>query len=501
MEADCPTQVGRFFRYFLREVSPAARPGGPHKAAGSAQVIPTINRLFGLAGSWGLVIFIMLGATASVRGQTEPQPRVLSLQDAIAIAEGANPQSTIVNSREREAEANLRTARSAMLPKLGASETFTDSTDPVFAFGARLRQGRFTANDFSPANLNYPPATSDFTSALGATWMMFDSGKALNQTRGARSTVTAAKKQIEATKQELAYQVIRAYYRALLADQEKATTATAVARARSFSKEAHDRVETGLALASEGLQADVDLSQREQDAAEAESNVSLAYADLGGVLGQLSMSFALVEPAGTPQAIPSTLQELQERALEARPDVAAARSRTIAAAQAVRASHDAYGPSFSSFANVEADNPHLTGGGNTNWTVGAKAEIQLFDGGARKAEVSKATAEREIAEASLTQAETQVSLQVSQAFFAVQTAQRQYTISNQLLAKANETLRTALDRYGAGLATITEVLGQQDQLRSMELNRIESLYRWWTAEAQLRLASGADIVTYTGTHP
>jgi outer membrane protein TolC len=213
------------------------------------------------------------------------------------------------------------------------------------------------------------------------------------------------------------------------------------------------------------------------------------------------LNFTLIEPTGVPQIITSTLQELQDRAVKTRPDIAEARSRTIAAAQMVRASHEAYGPSLSSFANVEADNPHFTGGGNTNLIVGAKAEIQLFDGGARRAEVSKSIADREIAEATPTQAETQASLQVRQAFFAVQPAHRQYTISNQLLTKANETLRTALDRYGAGLATITEVLGQQDQLRSMELNRVESLYRWWTAEAQLRLASGADIVTYTGTHP
>jgi hypothetical protein len=113
MEADYPTQVGRFFRYFLREISPAARYGGLHKTAGSARGIASLNGSFGLAGSWGLVMLIMLGATASVHGQTAPQPRSLSLQDAIAIAEGANPESAIATGRDREAEADLRTAPSA----------------------------------------------------------------------------------------------------------------------------------------------------------------------------------------------------------------------------------------------------------------------------------------------------------------------------------------------------------------------------------------------------
>ncbi len=501
MKTHCGRHIERVLRCSPREGSLPAGHGDVRSPADSAQVSSALNRSLRHAGCWLLATSMVLVATPSLRAQSTSQPETISLQDAIALAESANPESDIAKSQERESRAGLKTARSVLLPKLRASETFTDSTDPVFAFSARLRQGRFTANDFSPANLNYPSATTDFTSTVGATWMMFDSGKTLNQIRAARSNVAAAEKQGEATKQDLAYQVIRAYYRALLADQEKITTAAAVARSRSFSKEVHDRVDTGLALASEDLQADVDLSQREQDAAEAESNAYLAYADLGGVLGHPSMAFTLLEPTGTPHAVDSTIEQLQKSATETRPDVAAARSRVIAAAQSVRASHGAYGPSISSFANVEADNPHLTGGGNTSWTVGAKAQIQLFDGGARKAEVSKSNAEREMAEAALRQVETQANLQVMQAFYAVQTAQRQYAISNMMLEKGHETLRTALDRYDAGLATITEVLAQQDQLRTMELNRVESLYRWWTAEAQLRLASGADIIKPTGTHP
>jgi outer membrane protein TolC len=453
-----------------------------------------------LVGSCMVGAALLLSATRSVQAQTATnQP--LSLQDAIAMAEQSNPEKAVIAAQEREARAGVQSAHAAMLPKLGASEAFTDSTDPVFAFGARLRQGRFTANDFSPSNLNYPPPTTDFTSALGASWTMFDSGRNFHQAHAAKSNLKAAEKQSEATKQDLAFQAIRAYYRALLADQEKLTTAEAVARAQSFSKEAHDRVKAGVALASEGLQADVELSQREQEAAEADSNASLAYADFGDALGQPSGNFALIKPTGTPQPMTSTLQALQANALQNRPDVAAARSRTAAASEAVHASHDAFGPSLSAFGNVQADNPHLTSGGNTNWTVGAKAEIQIFDGGARKAELSKSNAERQMAEAALRQAETQANLQVRQAFYAIQTAQRQYSISDQMLAEAQETLRTTLDRYGSGLATITEVMTQQDQLRSIELTRVESLYRWWTAEAQLRLATGEDILKDSGTTP
>jgi len=70
-----------------------------------------------------------------------------------------------------------------------------------------------------------------------------------------------------------------------------------------------------------------------------------------------------------------------------------------------------------------------------------------------------------------------------------------------MLTKTQETLRTTLDRYSAGLVTVTDVLSQQEQLRYMELTRVQSLYRWWIADAQLRLATGNLNSAPSGVHP
>ncbi|MHB1937166.1 MAG: TolC family protein [Acidobacteriaceae bacterium] len=428
-------------------------------------------------------------------------PQTISLRKAIEMAVTNNPQVAIAKARNAEAKAGVQSARSALFPKIGVSETFVDSTDPVFAFGTRLRQGRFTAADLTLNNLNYPPPTTDFTSTAGATWMLFDSGRTLNRLRAARSGTAAASERAISAAQNVSFHVIRAYYRALLADQEKIAMAAAVARARSFAKQAHDRVDAGTALVADGMQADVELSQREQEAAEAESNAQLAHAELSGILGDSSKTFALVAAAGTPEPPTGSLDELQSHALQARPDLLAAQKEISADQRSVSASREAYGPQLSTFGNVEADNPHLTGGGNTNWTVGAKAQIQLFDGGERRSQVSRATAQREIAEATYKQAEIQAGLEVKQAFYGRQTAERQYAISDEMLRKTRETLRTSMDRYTTGLATITEVLRQQEQLRDMELAHVQSLYRWWIADAQLRLATGEMQVNLSGMHP
>jgi outer membrane protein TolC len=445
-----------------------------------------------------LLCVVMAIAPAVSIGQTS---RPLTLEDAVAAANAGNPQILGAAAGEDGASAAVRAARAAVLPRIGVAETAIESTDPVFAFGARLRQGRFTAADFSPQFLNDPGPTSDYMSTAGMDWTVFDSGHARHEIRGAQAALTASLRQADAMAQNVAFATVRAYYRALLADDEKSTTVAAVKRAQAFARETHDRVDAGMALVADAMQADVELSQRQEDETEAESNSVLAYSELAATLGSPSNTFTLTAPLGTPGEVAQTLPVLQQEALQKRPDLLALRSRVVSATERAKASRSAFGPQVATFANVQADNPHPLGGGATNWTVGAKIEFQIFDGGARRAEVSKGSAEAQAARAALKALEIQATLEVQRALYARQTAQRKYAISDAMLSETRESLRTAEDRYRAGLVTVAEVLRQQELLGAMELDRTQALHQWWIASAQLRLATGELVPSTAGVKP
>ena len=447
-----------------------------------------------------LLIAVFATAPAIGIGQASP-PMALTLDDAVAAACAGNPEILLAAAHQGAATAGVRAARAAMLPRIGVAETATESTDPVFAFGARLRQGRFTNADFSAPFLNDPGATSDYMSTAALDWTVFDSGRARHSIRGAQAAVTASRREADATAQNVAFETIRAYYRALLADDEEATTLAAVKRAQAFATETRDRVDAGMALVADAMQADVELSQRQEDETEAESNSALAYSDLAATLGDPAKTFTLAIPPGTPGENAKPLPVLQQEALQKRPDLLALRSRVVSATEQVRASRSAFGPQVGTYANVQADNPHPLGGGATNWTVGGKIELQVFDGGARRAEVSKASADAQIAQAALKQRETQAVLDVQRAFYARQTAQRKYAIADAMLNETRESLRTAQDRYRAGLVTVAEVLRQQEQLGGMELDRTQALHQWWIASAQLRLATGELVLPAAEVKP
>lgn len=438
--------------------------------------------------SFLVVVALAASLSQGLLGQTAPVP--LSLEDAISQAVADNPDTATAHAGEQDAAAKVKAARSGLMPRIGVAEDFTDSTDPVFAFGAKLRQGRFGTADFAPNQLNYPPATADYTSSASASWTVFDTGRTRLQIASARKSLSAAQEQTAATRQNTAFETVRAYYRALLSDDESSAMAAAVARAGAFAKDAHDRVAAGTALQADGLEADVALAQRRQEQAQAQSNGLVAYAALGGILGDTEKNYTLIPPTGTPPVLAATLDELQHRALKARPDLISAQQQIEAAEMAVKAGHRAFGPQVSTFANVQADNPHPLGGGNENWTAGAKVQLDVFDGGARRAELDRSSAHLESARAQYRALQIKAVLQLKQAFFARQNAAQQYAISASMLQQTQETLRTAMDRYSAGLVLLPEVLREQEQLRDMQLNRVQSLYGWWTADAQLRLATG-----------
>lgn len=88
------------------------------------------------------------GLAAGLRAQTATP---LTLAEAVSIALEKNPLRKGALADSRAAQAGVREARSGLFPRLMFSEGGFRSNDPVFVFGTKLRQHRFTLDDFSGA--------------------------------------------------------------------------------------------------------------------------------------------------------------------------------------------------------------------------------------------------------------------------------------------------------------------------------------------------------------
>ncbi len=138
------------------------------------------------------------------------------------------------------------------------------------------------------------------------------------------------------------------------------------------------------------------------------------------------------------------------------------------------------------------DNPtFLAGGGGNNWLGGIEVQIDIFQGGAKRAELSRQRALEEKVVAMKQAASDTVRLEVRQAYYETDANRQQIDVARAAIAQAKESLRINQDRYESGLTTITDLLGAEDAVRRSQTDYWESVYHLQTSYASLELASGS----------
>ena len=79
-----------------------------------------------------------------------------SLRQAVEIALKQNPDVDAARAEVDEANANVSLSKTQYLPQVRFTEDMSRGNDPVYAFGTRLRQQRFTQADFAlPAEASF----------------------------------------------------------------------------------------------------------------------------------------------------------------------------------------------------------------------------------------------------------------------------------------------------------------------------------------------------------
>jgi outer membrane protein TolC len=135
----------------------------------------------------------------------------------------------------------------------------------------------------------------------------------------------------------------------------------------------------------------VRLAERQQEEIRARNNLDLAGAQLNTVMGvPITPLFEPTEALAERPLPTRALDEIEAQALANRPDLKRISSEEAAQRQGVSIAKSAFGPQVNAFAGWELDNPtFLAGGGGNNWVAGFELKLHLFQGGARRAELSR----------------------------------------------------------------------------------------------------------------
>ncbi len=433
-----------------------------------------------------LIIFMVLAAAGTTAAQN-----ALTLEQAVATALEKNPVRKAAMFNQKAAAAGVNESRAALLPQITFAEGYQRGNDPVFVFGERLRQGRFTTADFALNRLNRPLPFGNFATRFSGAWQLFDSGVNWLRLAQARQMSQAAQRQLERTEQELVFRVVDAYTGLLLAARQLQVADDAVKTSQSILERSQARFQSGMVVESDLLSAQVDNAARRQELIRARNAVQLARASLNHELGvPIDTEYQPAEILAE-RPLPSPTQaELERRALDRRPDLAGANLQSAVQNNAVKLAKASFGPRVNGFANWETDNPHLSGGGGNNWTAGVEVQVDLFSGGAKVARLQRERALADAAAANRDALASGVRLEVRKAYLDYDSARQQLDVARAAVQQAKESLRISQNRYDGGLTTITDLLRTEEASLRAQTDYWQAVYRLQTSYAGLELATG-----------
>jgi outer membrane protein len=410
----------------------------------------------------------------AVPPELEQRIQQLTLAEVVDIGLRNNPATRLSWANARAAAAAYGVERGAYYPTVDGEVT-----------GTRLKtvasQGRSAVTQ------------SVLNPSLNLTYLLFDFGGRSGTVGTARNELIAANFTHNSALQGVVLQIQRAYFeyianRALLEAQR-----TTVREARTNLAAAEERQRVGVATIADVLQAKTAASQ-------AELAAQATAGDLQTSRGALALSLGL--PANIAYDIDSTaakvpvalladsVDALIARAVEARPDLAAAQAEFEAARSQISVARANRLPSLSLNGNGGRTYTSTLPRGGNNYTVTLGLRIPLFAGFSRIYDQRRAVALSDAAAARADALGQQVIFEVFSSYHALQTAARRVRTSEDLMASAEQSNQVALGRYREGVGSVLDLLSAQSALADARAQQVLARLEWNTSLAQLAHDTG-----------
>lgn len=419
-------------------------------------------------------------------GPASPMEKALSLREAVEAALANNHEVRALGSALAAHAEEIGIARSMLLPRVTFEERFLRTTNPTYAFMAKLNQERFAPDDFAIERLNNPQAVSDFQTSISLEQPLF-APRALIGLSMTRTEHAARQEDFTRKKQETALKVTQAFLAVLTAKEYVSVAGTAVEDAREHRRIAGLRHDAGLGLYSDILRASTALTEAEQRLVTARKNLQIARRALGLLLGTDSP----VDAAGPAPEIQVAGLAVHVAAAEARQDIRSIELRHENSKSNLKFAEAGYLPVVGIGGSYQVnDHRRPFGSEGESWQVMAFLRWELFDGTKREHERERAKHQAAEAGEYLSGMKKAVSFKVHEAFLNVEEARKNLELSRAAFSTAEEGRRLVKVRYESGLSPIVDLLDAQVSLDHARAGTAARENEYRLAAATLAYESG-----------
>jgi outer membrane protein TolC len=426
------------------------------------------------------------------KGTIAAEPLALSARDAVQRALASNLGLLLQEEAETTAHGAKWRALADLLPNVSGSLAAHRQVINLEAFG-------------------FDPKAFGLSSPLVGPFPIYDARAfvsapivdlaALNDSRAASANEKAAKYNVKNARDLVVLVTVNLYLEAIAQSARVEMVHAQLQTAEELLKQTQDLKTSGVVAGLDVVRAQVQVQNQRQRSIAAENDFEKAKLQLVHAIGiPVGQAITLTDTVPYAPLPPPSLDESIARALDARPDYLAAKSRLEAAQAASRAANDALLPSF----HVDADYGVI---GNTpsgalgTYTMSATVKIPVFDGGrttGRRIQAASLVRQRE---AELADFRSRIEFDVRSALLDLRAADQQLQAAQTTVQLAKDELQQARDRFAAGVAGNLEVTQAQEAVATASDVYVSALYSHNLAKASLAQALGiaeSAVMTFLG---
>ena len=387
----------------------------------------------------------------------------------------SNQNLAAAEAQYRQARALVRGARAAFYPTVSAGVEAGRSSSGSGSQGvtSSSRQDSYDAN-------------------LGLNWQLDLWGRLRRTLESERANAQASQADLAAARLSLQAELVQNYLQLrVLDEQRRLLDATLEGYQRSL-RLTENQYRAGIAPKSDVSQALTQLKSTQAQAVDLEWQRAQLEHAIAVLIGLPPAKFSISVRQGVPQ-LPDVPPALPSQLLERRPDVASAERSVIAANAGIGVAKTAWFPDLSLSAlggyrgSSFADWISLP---NRYWSLGPALALELFDGGARRAELERAEAAYDQTVAQYRQTVLDAFREVEDALVELSVLEREQQLQQEAVAAARESLRLIGNQYRAGTVDFNSVVIVQAAALNNERSALTLLGNRLRASVQLVAALG-----------
>ena len=438
------------------------------------------------------------------------EPRILTLEKSIEIAKESNLTVQTAEQSLKTAEAQVRSARAGLLPRITANGNYTYFKDVQKSviqaeggFGFPMPGGEM--DEMSPPSADNESdlielefgAHHNLQGTVNLTQPVFAWGRYYYGYQAAKLNYQAIQQDVDAAYNQLRLDVSEAFYGVLITKEFVRVAQQSVSLVEKQLGIAEASLKAGAATDFDVLRAKVQLANAKSQVVRAENAIittknayktvlNIPLAEDVSVKGTLEIPEKHQMPA-------LNLDALIEQALKNRPEVLRTQLSEHAAHKQVDLAKTRSLPDLGLFTNYQiSQNERLTQM-NRIWSVGFQINIPIFDGFATRAAVQQSESTLKQVQLGGTQVKVGVEFEVRNAYLNLLGAQTLIDVQREAVAQAQESVRIANLQFQNGIITTVALTDTQLALAQAEVNRLQACHDYVVGLARLEKAIGQTL--------